>query len=146
VVSSSRRGPERQCTRKDSDEVRPFSLRVGEELANSPEISDTVMRAIARAEHAPVNARTITRHSRAAPRNPRYPCHWLRGDRVLGVLSLARLEASPAFGPEDLPLVQQLARQCALAVDNVSLYREAQERYACARNSWQIPRTSCVGR
>ena len=30
MVSSSRRGPERQCTRKHSDEVRPFSLRVGE--------------------------------------------------------------------------------------------------------------------
>jgi signal transduction histidine kinase len=43
------------------------------------------------------------------------------------VLSLARLEASPPFGPEDVPLVQQVARQCALPVDNARLYHEARE-------------------
>jgi len=48
-------------------------------------------------------------------------------ERALGVLSLARLEASPAFVPEDLAMVQQLARQCALAVDNARLYRDAQD-------------------
>jgi K+-sensing histidine kinase KdpD len=48
-------------------------------------------------------------------------------DRVLGVLSLARLEASPPFDPHDVPLGEQLARQCAVAVDNARLYREPRE-------------------
>jgi signal transduction histidine kinase len=91
-----------------------------------PELSDTVMNELAREEHAPVSPRAMaamrvlrTKSSISMPLVAR--------DRVLGVLSLARLETSPPFGPLDLPLVQQLARQCALAVDNALLYRDAQE-------------------
>jgi signal transduction histidine kinase len=91
-----------------------------------PELSDTVLNAIAREERAPVSPRALTAirmlRAKSAISMP-----LVARDRVLGVLSLARLEASPPFGPEDLPLVQQLARQCALAVDNARLYRQAQE-------------------
>jgi signal transduction histidine kinase len=200
VAGDSREEIEGRFTRKNSDEVLPFLLRVGEELANSldyettlqsvarqavpvladlcvvdligsdgrlrpvaaahvdavkqtwlrelalgdespatvlrafrtrqplivPEISDTVMNAIARQEHAPVSPRATTA-MRVLRIKSAMSMPLVARDRVLGVLSLARLEASAPFSPEDLPLVQQLARQCALAVDNARLYREAQE-------------------
>lgn len=47
--------------------------------------------------------------------------------QVVGVLSLARLEGSPPFGSKDVRLIKQLARQCAQAIDNARLYREARE-------------------
>jgi signal transduction histidine kinase len=91
-----------------------------------PELSDTVMNVIAREENAPFSPRamTVIRGLRA---KSAISLPLVARERVLGVLSLARLEASPPFGPEDLPLVQQVARQCALAVDNARLYREAQD-------------------
>ena len=47
--------------------------------------------------------------------------------KVLGVLSLATLDSSRHFGPEDVALVEELARRCAVAVDNARLFREAQK-------------------
>ncbi len=91
-----------------------------------PELSETVLNAIGCDEHAPVSPRAMTAirmlRARSAIAVP-----LVARERALGVLSLARLEASPAFVPEDLAMVQQLARQCALAVDNARLYRDAQD-------------------
>jgi signal transduction histidine kinase len=84
------------------------------------------MHALAREEHAPVDPQVMTA-MRVLRVKSGIAMPLVARDRVLGVLSLARLEASSPFGPEDLPLVQQLARQCALAVDNAILYRGAQE-------------------
>ena len=46
--------------------------------------------------------------------------------KVVGVLSLATLDSSRHFGPEDVALAEELARRCAVAVDNARLFREAQ--------------------
>jgi signal transduction histidine kinase len=47
--------------------------------------------------------------------------------RALGALLLGRCANSPAFEMDELPTIQQLARLCALAVDNAGLYREAND-------------------
>lgn len=46
---------------------------------------------------------------------------------VIGALTLIWAESSRTYGPEDVPLIEELARRAALAVDNARLYREAQE-------------------
>ncbi|WP_437807308.1 AAA family ATPase [Sorangium sp. So ce1078] len=46
--------------------------------------------------------------------------------RCLGVLSLMRTGVTPAFTRADAPLVEELARRAAMALDNARLYREAQ--------------------
>ncbi|UBV45070.1 PAS domain S-box protein (plasmid) [Deinococcus taeanensis] len=46
--------------------------------------------------------------------------------RVLGVLSLMLHRGGRAFGPEDVPFVQELARRAALALENARLYAQAQ--------------------
>jgi GAF domain-containing protein len=91
-----------------------------------PELSESVLNAIARDEHAPVTPRAMTA-IRMLRAKSAISLPLVARERPLGVLSQARLEASPAFVPEDLAMVQQLARQCALAVDNARLYRDAQD-------------------
>ena len=46
--------------------------------------------------------------------------------RTLGVIKLALVGSARRYGPEDLRLVEELARQCALSVDNARLYRDVQ--------------------
>ncbi|MBI2941305.1 MAG: GAF domain-containing sensor histidine kinase [Chloroflexi bacterium] len=48
------------------------------------------------------------------------------GGRSLGAISFAVGESGRRYGPDDLPLVEAIARRAALAVDNARLYREAQ--------------------
>jgi signal transduction histidine kinase len=91
-----------------------------------PEMSDTVLYAIAQEEHAPPDGETMAAIREIGPRSVMAMPLVARG-RVLGVLSLARLDGAPRFGPQDVPVIQQLARQCALAVDNADLYRQAKE-------------------
>ena len=45
--------------------------------------------------------------------------------RTIGVISFAMAESGRAYSAVDLPLVEDLARRAALAVDNARLYREA---------------------
>ncbi|HLH25328.1 MAG TPA: cache domain-containing protein [Chloroflexota bacterium] len=47
--------------------------------------------------------------------------------RTLGALTLASADSGRVFGPDDLALAEDLARRCALAVDNARLYKQAQE-------------------
>jgi len=42
--------------------------------------------------------------------------------RILGVLSLLRLEGSPSFAQDELVLAEDLARRAALAIDNARLF------------------------
>ncbi len=49
------------------------------------------------------------------------------GARVLGAIAFGVSEGPRRFGPEDLELAQVLAQRCAVALDNASLYRAAQE-------------------
>ncbi|MGE5344728.1 MAG: ATP-binding protein [Acidithiobacillales bacterium] len=47
--------------------------------------------------------------------------------KTLGVLSLASLDPARLREPEEALLAEELARRCAVAVDNARLYREAQK-------------------
>jgi signal transduction histidine kinase len=53
----------------------------------------------------------------------------LRGDEVLGVLVLVRLEVRP-FDPREIELVEGFARQGAIAIENVRLFNEIQQKSA----------------
>jgi GAF domain-containing protein/anti-sigma regulatory factor (Ser/Thr protein kinase) len=53
----------------------------------------------------------------------------LRGDDVLGVIVLARIEVRP-FSDREVELVESFARQAAIAIENVRLFREIQEKSA----------------
>ena len=47
--------------------------------------------------------------------------------RTIGVISFAMAESGRAYSAVDLPLVEDLARRAAMAVDNARLYREARQ-------------------
>ena len=47
--------------------------------------------------------------------------------RTLGVITFAMAESQRYYSDADLPLVEDLARRAAMAVDNARLYREAQQ-------------------
>ena len=49
------------------------------------------------------------------------------GDRTLGVLALYWSETDRHYGPEDLALVEELARRASLAVDNARLFHDAMQ-------------------
>jgi signal transduction histidine kinase len=49
------------------------------------------------------------------------------GDRVLGALAFGISEGPRRYGREDLEVAEELAQRCALALENASLYRSAQE-------------------
>ena len=51
-------------------------------------------------------------------------------DRTLGTLSLVWARPGKHYSADDLMVVEQLARQCALAVDNARLYQELERRVA----------------
>jgi signal transduction histidine kinase len=53
----------------------------------------------------------------------------LRGDDVLGVIILVRIEVRP-FSDREIELVESFARQAAIAIENVRLFKEIQEKSA----------------
>ncbi len=48
-------------------------------------------------------------------------------DRILGAVTFITAGSGRSFAADDLPLMQELARRAALAVENARLYREAQQ-------------------
>jgi signal transduction histidine kinase len=53
----------------------------------------------------------------------------LRGDEVLGVLVLVRLDVRP-FLDREIELIESFARQAAIAIENVRLFKEIQQKSA----------------
>ncbi|HEY8731429.1 MAG TPA: GAF domain-containing protein, partial [Candidatus Limnocylindria bacterium] len=53
----------------------------------------------------------------------------LRGDQVLGVIILVRIEVRP-FSEREIELVESFARQAAIAIENVRLFKEIQQKSA----------------
>jgi signal transduction histidine kinase/CheY-like chemotaxis protein len=85
-----------------------------------PEISDELIRAVARnEEHLRIIRQLGLRSGMIVPLPAR--------GRVLGALSLGIAESARRYQQEDLALAEELARCAALAVDNARLYREVQE-------------------
>jgi PAS domain S-box-containing protein len=54
-------------------------------------------------------------------------------ERVLGVITFVAAESRRRYGPDDLALVEELARRAASAVENAQLYREVEEQAQAAR-------------
>jgi signal transduction histidine kinase len=50
--------------------------------------------------------------------------------RTLGTITFMAAESGRRYGPADLALAEELARRCALAVDNARLYRAARKELA----------------
>jgi PAS domain S-box-containing protein len=54
-------------------------------------------------------------------------------EELFGVISLVSAESGRRYGPADLALAEELARRAGIAVENVQLYRELEERAQAAR-------------
>ncbi|GAB4198704.1 MAG: hypothetical protein OHK0022_18290 [Roseiflexaceae bacterium] len=72
--------------------------------------------------------------------------------RALGTIALVMAESGRRFGPDDVPLIEDLARRAALAVDNARLYRASQEAvqvrdtfFSVAAHELKTPLTSLLG-
>ncbi len=91
--------------------------RAGESVL-IPEITEEMARAsIVSEEHERIALQIWPRSVAAAP---------LRvGERTLGVLALYWSDTDRHYGPEDLALVEELARRASLAVDNARLFHDA---------------------
>ncbi len=85
-----------------------------------PEVSDSLIRVL-----APGNEEFVSMKRRRAPVGVCVPLA-TRG-RILGALSLASLDPSRRYSPDEVALAEELARRCAVAVDNARLFRETQE-------------------
>jgi PAS domain S-box-containing protein len=57
--------------------------------------------------------------------------------RTLGAITLVAAESDRQYNQDDLRLAEELARQCALAVDNARLYREARTAEASYRSLFE---------
>src|SRR5690606_26546720 len=49
------------------------------------------------------------------------------GGRTIGAFGLAMTGSGRRFGPEDVPVAEDLARRAAIALENARLYRELRE-------------------
>ncbi|MBV8714473.1 MAG: GAF domain-containing protein [Chloroflexi bacterium] len=90
------------------------------------DVSEANLRRVAEEEGIPFDTRTAAGIREVGPQAAISSPLMARTD-VLGVLSLLRLPSRPPFAASEMPLIEQLARQCAQAVDNARLYQQATE-------------------
>ena len=93
-------------------------IRLGETQLD-PAVTDEMLRAGARDEEHARRMREL------APRSRLSVPLAARG-HILGAVSFITTEPGRAFGPDDVPFAEELARRCALAIDNARLHLEAQ--------------------
>lgn len=85
-----------------------------------PELTDAVMQAhVPDAEHLRLLQQLEARSSIAVP--------LVSHGKMLGALTLVRAHPAQRYSQEDVDMAMELARRCALALENSRLYREAQE-------------------
>jgi signal transduction histidine kinase len=110
-----------------------------------PEITDEMLeRAAQSAEHLDLVRAVGMRSVVIVPMTAR--------GRTLGAILLARSDVRERYGSADIALAMQVAERAAVAVDNASLYRQAQETAAAreaflstASHELRTPLTSIVG-
>ena len=91
-----------------------------------PEIPDALLEAGARnAEHLAILRAVGMSSAMIVPLATR--------GRTLGAITLVAAESGRRYGADDAAFAEELARRCALAVDNARLFREAQESEARVR-------------
>ena len=93
-------------------------IRLGETQLD-PDVTDAMLVAGARDEEHARRMREL------APRSRLSVPLAARG-RVLGAISFLSVKPGRAYGPEDVPFAEELARRCALAIDNARLLLEAE--------------------
>lgn len=96
-----------------------YVLRTGKSEL-TPEISPDVLQAVVQdADHLHLLQSLGMTSSICVPLTTR--------SRTLGTIALVAAESRRHYGPDDLLLVEDLARRAALAVDNARLYQETQQ-------------------
>jgi PAS domain S-box-containing protein len=97
----------------------PQVLRTGQSVI-TPEISDSFLLEIAQdAEHLQILRALKLKSCMIVP--------MLARGRTLGVITVVTAESERHYSSDQLPLVEDLARRAAIAVDNARLYRETQQ-------------------
>ena len=121
LAREARRFPAETAT--DRAHAPSQALRSGTPIL-IPDYTDAILRAAARDEdHLRVSKAMQLRSVMVVPLIAR--------GRSLGVLTFTTAATSGrCFGQEELAVAEELARRCALALDNARLYRQAQEALA----------------
>ncbi|MFW6060624.1 MAG: PAS domain S-box protein, partial [Phycisphaeraceae bacterium] len=120
--------------RPDHAEGAAHVIQTGEPVCHT-ELTDQTLQRLAQDERHLQMLRSLGLHSALiVPLKAR--------GRTLGALTLVMAETPHRFTHADLPYVQELAYRCALAVDNVRLYKQAQRELAQREQTEQALRES----
>jgi len=121
LAQEARRFPAEATT--DRAHAPSRALRSGTPILIADYTDDILHAAARNADHLRVSSAMHLRSVLAVPLVAR--------GRSLGVLTFATAaESGRRFGPEELAIAEELARRCALALDNARLYRQEQEALA----------------
>ena len=111
---------ERYPLRLDDDNPIAAPLRAGRSILIAEITDESLVSAAEDEEHLSLLRRLDYGGSIAVP--------LLVGGDAVGALMLVRARTSPRYAPDDVELVEELARRAAVALDNARLFREAAER------------------
>lgn len=117
----------RYPTDPDSPRGVPHVLRTGESELYTDIPDEMLAHAAKDAEHLRIMREVGFTSAMIVPLNAH--------GRTVGAISLISTESGRRYGPEDLAFAEELARRCALAIDNARLYGEAQSARAAAEQA-----------